>query len=204
MKIYIISLLAILSYRGIYCQEAYAVQSQTKGFSLSADLGIMGWTQDEMNFENETGLCPGLQALYGINHQWAISFQMHFATITSDFEGNDDYPLFDVSLGARYYFGTNTNKWRPFVEMHLNYMKLRTTVYDNVTSEPYKMDFRGLAGGVAGGVKYYITGQFNIFGILQANYGKSTSVHLDNLETEENYSFTTLYYGIGIGYNFSN
>lgn len=191
-------------------QDEYSVQSKTKGFSLAADVGLLSWTSTKLEFEGESGFCYGLQAALGLNHQWTIYAQAHFASIVPAFEENDNYPLFDGNFGVRYFFGSTSTKWRPSIGAHLNYTNVTTPVVFYQTGDIYEMDYDGFGAGGSAALNYYLTDQLSLLAMFQVNFGNSSSIYLKDFNTfeefkiDEDYKFSSWRFGIGLSYNFSN
>lgn len=207
MKLIKLSLCVIFFPILIYSQE-YSVQSYTKGFSLTGDIGILRWNSNDLNFEEESGFYYGAQGLYGITHNFAIYFQARFASIVSKNNDLDNYPLTDLNLGLRYFFGGNTTKWKPFVGLHVNHSRVTTPVTYYSTGDIYEMSFKGFAFGGSTGLHYFFTTQLSIHAVVQANFGTSNDVVLEDYQTHEQiqindkFDYSTLSFGVGLTYNF--
>ncbi len=205
MKLYFLCVMTLVSMKSGFSQDAYSVESQTKGLSIAATFGRLGWSSEDLDSQFENGFYYGFHAGFGFNHQWAVILQIHFASIATPLEGFDNYPYFEACLGPRYYFNTNTKKWRPFLGAHVNYTKFTGPASDlNNPGNYFDLRLIGYGVGLSAGAHYYLNSQLSLFGMLKGTYGKSSKIYLNDFRQEDNYTFTSLSYGIGVSYHISN
>ncbi|MFZ1424733.1 MAG: outer membrane beta-barrel protein [Saprospiraceae bacterium] len=186
-------------------QDVYSVESQTKGLSLGGYFGKLAWTSEDLNAQSENGFYYGFHSAYGFNHQWSLHVQTQFASIKSPFEGYSNYPYFELEIGGRYFFMPNTQKWRPFLGVHVNYSKHRED-YPSALDPNENVNLRMIAIGVglSGGIHYFVNSHVSIFGFGQATFGGSTSAYFDGVISTENYGFSAFKFGVGLAYHFKD
>jgi hypothetical protein len=121
-----------------------AIRSNTAGFAIGAYLNGTAAKYEDDSIESGGGLA--LRIGYGFNHN--VELFAEFAAASLQHDGlNDRYGVGHFDLGARYNFGQNTSRTRPYFFGGLSGRAISLEIID--------ADMRGAGFSAGGGLRHF-------------------------------------------------
>ena len=153
-------------------QQPVAARSHTQGINLGIHANGSSHKFDDSDV-TESGSGLGLRLGWGFSNTFMLYAQADAASIGSA-DGNGDYALAHVDLGARFTFGNAASAWRPYLDIAANGRGAAQTIEGSDVT----ITGAGIAGG--GGVQYFMTRWLGLDVGLKFTSGKYTEATIDD------------------------
>lgn len=155
-----------------------AMRSNLSGLSLGVHLSGAAIEFDDDGSQRDSGGGLGLRFGYGFTPAIEAILEMQAARIGGS-DGDEDYTLVNVDLGARYNFLGTASAVRPFVGVAVNSRQMSSKL------EGETVDARGFGGSVSGGVHYFFRPNLSVEGALTYTGGSFSEMKVGNGKWED-------------------
>jgi len=145
-------------------QEAIAMRSKTKGFSVNANAAYLAYTGEEqlLHPNPQYGFGVGGQIQYGITHQIALAVGYQAYKIKTDNEYViDPYSYTEIDLLFKYTLGSTSSPFRSNLIGLVNFVNTEQSFYDAQFNDYYETFFSGISFGGGAGIAYFFAPQIS-------------------------------------------
>lgn len=171
----ILILSALISYG-----QTVSMKSTTKGISIKADVGVVGWASEDLEIPYERGPAIGFRLSYGFNNVLEAFTEMNFAQIKPEDEFVDPFMLKHIDFGGKLNFGSSLNAIRPYTYVALTVFGSKQKILTDEWYNYYStLKLSGTGATVGVGLKYHLDLPLAITFDASMTHGKYTKVVFD-------------------------
>lgn len=136
-------------------------------------------------FKTSAGLGGGVQVGYMITPRLTAYAGYEIIKQAIDVVGLEgDFGLKHLEAGARLSFPVRNSRMMPYLGGWIGRRSLTSTLEDFETGQEADYSLSGLAGGVSGGIQYFLSPKLSLDGGLSFGLGKFSTEKVDGHQTE--------------------
>jgi hypothetical protein len=158
-------------------QRPRAVRQPSRFFINGHSVAALGTTvsdgAQDGDLKTGMGLGAGVQVGYQITPRLSAYAGLELAKQGSDIVGVDgNFGLTHLEAGAHLSFPIRGSKAMPYVGAWVGRRRLSTTLVDLLTGQQLPLAVSGFAGGVSGGLQYFVSPKLSLDGAVSVGMGK--------------------------------
>lgn len=183
-------------------QEALSMRSTAYGFSLGGQLGITGWSCEDLDVAGELGPAVGLRLSYGFSELFEAFFEYDVGVIFPAWEQIEPFPFSHADLGLRMNYGGTLKSVRLFLDLAFTYQYSIQDAVDTYSNEFVLLDMGGYGFTLGGGLKYHLTLPFALVLGGKFTFATFSEVEVDGISYDEEWVANSYRFSVGAAYYF--
>ena len=185
-RMFLTVLVASLAAGTAHAQRPHTVRQPARwvlnAHSVAAFGTSIGFDGGTGELKTSLGAGGGVQVGYMVTPRLTAYAGLDIAKQAIDVAGlGGDFGLTYLEAGARLSFPVRGSKALPYVGVWAGHRSLSTTVDDFDTGAQNDLSFSGMAGGVSGGLQYFVSPAISLDGALSVGVGKFGNVKVDGV-----------------------